>query len=74
MVIQMKTFSKIFGKESYTIKVGKSDNSAANFHIRSRDDVLPFIHKLLKLGREFDKKVKVNLQKYRLDGNTRKDI
>ena len=65
---------KIFGKESYTIKVGKSDNSAANFHIRSQDDVLPFIHKLLNLGREFDKKVKVDLQKYRLDGNTRKDI
>lgn len=37
---------KIFGNSAYTIKVGKSNNTAANYYLPSQREVLPFLQKL----------------------------
>lgn len=39
---------KIFGEEVYTIKVGKQNNTAANYYLPSQKEVLPFLQKLTK--------------------------
>ncbi|MBY0435014.1 MAG: trehalose-phosphatase [Cyclobacteriaceae bacterium] len=38
---------KIFGSTAYTIRVGKTTNTAANYFIRSQSEVLPFLNGLI---------------------------
>lgn len=42
---------KILGKEAYSIKVGRSLNSHANFHLLDQKDVLPLLQTILEFER-----------------------
>ena len=41
---------KILDKNAYTIKVGRSNNSQAVYHLASQSDVLPFLQRILDFG------------------------
>ncbi|HWA32556.1 MAG TPA: trehalose-phosphatase [Cyclobacteriaceae bacterium] len=46
---------KIFGDKSYTVKVGKSEHSAANFYIDRQSEVVPFLEKIVVANDEFER-------------------